>query len=152
MQALSVLISSVVLGGIMYLIMRRNRERFTNAPLRGKIKAGVCLSTSLDHVSILGTGGFGGTRGQWIRVRGPKGLEAGADAFTISLPSREFVFTGRESSITFSQARSRLAKRDWIVITGEADGRQVQLAITKKSGLLEIWQALAGTGAAQSSR
>jgi hypothetical protein len=72
----------------------------------------------------------------------------------ISLPgaSREFVFTGRESSIAFSQARSRLAERDWIVITGEAGGRQVQLAITKKSGLLEIWQALAGTGAAQATR
>jgi hypothetical protein len=152
MQALSVLMSFVVIGGIMYLVMRRNRERFTNAPLRDEIQARVCLSTPLDHVSILGTGGFGGTRGQWIRVKGPKRLEAGADAFMISLPSREFVFTGRESSIAFSQARSRLAKRDWIVITGEAGGRQVQLAITKKSGLLEIWQALAGTGAAQATR
>ena len=154
LQALSVLMSFVVMGGIMYLVMRRNRERFTNAPLRGEIQARVCLSTPLDHVSILGTGGFGGTRGQWIRFKGPKRLVVGADAFMISLPgaSREFAFTGRESSIAFSQARSRLAKRDWIIVTGEAGGRQVQLAITKKSGLLEIWQALAGTGAAQATR
>lgn len=154
LQALSVLMSFVVMGGIMYLLMRRNRERFTNAPLRGEIQARVCLSTPLDHVSILGTGGFGGTRGQWIRFRGPKRLVVGADAFMISLPgaSREFAFTGRESSIAFSQARSRLAKRDWIIVTGEAGGRQVQLAITKKSGLLEIWQALAGTGAVQATR
>jgi hypothetical protein len=91
MRALSVLMSSVVIGGIMYLIMRRNRERFTNAPLRDEIQARVCLSTPLDHVSILGTGGFRGTRGQWIRVKGPKRLEAGADTFMISLPgaSRE---------------------------------------------------------------
>lgn len=136
----------------MFLLMRRNRDRFTNAPLRHEIQARTSLSTSLDHVSILGAGGFGGTRGQWIRFRGPKWLAVSADAFMISLPgaSREFAFTGRESSIAFSQAPSRLAERDWIVITGDASGRRVQLAITKKSGLLEIWQALAETGAAQS--
>jgi hypothetical protein len=94
----------------------------------------------------------GGTRGQWIRVKGLKRLEADADAFTISLPSREFVFTGRESSIAIIQARSGLVKRDWIVITGQAGGRQVRVAITKKAGLLEIWQALTGTGAAQATR
>ncbi len=154
MQALSALMSFAVIGGIMYLVMRRNRERFTDAPLRGEIQSRVCLSTPLEHVSILGTGGFEGTRGQWIRFKGPKRLIVGADAFMISLPgaSREFAFTGRESSIAFSQERFRLAKRDWIIITGEAGGRQVQLAITKKSGLLEIWQALAGTGAAQATR
>jgi hypothetical protein len=146
--------SVAVIGGIMYLLIRRNRERFTSAPLRGEIQARIGLSTPLDHVSILGTGGFEGTRGQWIRFRGPKRLVVGADAFMISLPgaSREFAFTGRESSIAFSQARSGPAKRDWIIITGEAGGRQVRLAITKKSGLLEIWQALAGTGAAQATR
>lgn len=154
MQALPALMSFAVIGGIMYLVMRRNRERFTNAPLRGEIQAQACLLTPLDHVSILGAGGFEGTRGQWIRFKGPKRLVVSADAFMIPLPgaSREFAFTGRESSIAFSQARSRLAKRDWIIITGEAGGRQVQLAITKKSGLLEIWQALAGTGAAQATR
>jgi hypothetical protein len=41
----------------------------------------------------------------------------------------------------------RLADRDWIVITGPADGSQVQLAITTDN-LLDVWQALAGTGAA----
>jgi hypothetical protein len=86
------------------LIMRRNRERFTNAPLRDEIQARVCLSTPLDHVSILGTGGFGGTRGQWIRVKGPKRLETGADAFMISLPSREFVFTGRLELNQFNES------------------------------------------------
>jgi hypothetical protein len=154
MQVLPALMSFVVIGGIMYLLMRRNRERFTNAALRGEIQARTGLSTSLDHVSILGTGGFEGTRGQWIHFKGPKRLVVGADGFMISLPgaSREFAFTGRESSIASSQARSGLARRDWIVITGEAGGRQVRLAITKKSGMLEIWQALAETGAAQATR
>jgi hypothetical protein len=139
------------MGGIVYLFTRQNRERTTNAPLRRAIQAQVRLSTPLDHVSVLGTGGFGGPHGQWIRFKGPKRLVVGADAFMISMPQalREFVFTGRDSSIAFSQAPSRLAERDWIVITGEAGGRQVQLAITKKEGLREVWQALAGTGAAQ---
>jgi hypothetical protein len=151
MDPLPVLMPFVVIGGILYLFMRQNRERTANAPLRGEIQAGVRFATKLDLVGILGTGGFGGTRGQWIRLRGPKRLVVGADAFMISSPQalREFVFTGRESSIRFSQVPSRLVQRDWIVIAGQVSGRQVQLAITKKAGLPDIWQALAGTGAAQ---
>jgi hypothetical protein len=66
----------------------------------------------------------------------------------ISMPQalREYVFTGCESSITFSQMPSGLAARDWIVITGQAGGRQVQLAIMKKEGLPDVSQALVGTG------
>jgi hypothetical protein len=151
MDAIPILMSFVIIGGILFLFMRQNRERATNAPLRDEIQGRVCLSTRLDHVSKLGTGGFGGTPGVWIRFKGPKRLVVGADAFMISMPQalREFVFTGRESSIAFSQAPSRLAERDWIIITGQAGGRPVQIAITKKEGLPEIWQALAGTGAGQ---
>jgi hypothetical protein len=135
----------------MFLFTRQNRERAANAPLRNEIQERVCLSTRLDHVSKLGTGGFQGTPGMWIRVQGPKRLVVGADAFMISMPQalHEYVFTGRESSIAISQAPSRLVQRDWIIITGQAGGRQVQIAITKKEGLPEIWQALAGTGAGQ---
>lgn len=148
MDALPILMSIVIIGGILFLFMRQNRERAANAPLRDEIQGRVCLSTPLDHVSKLGTGGFRGTPGMWIRFKGPKRLVVGADAFMISMPQalREYVFTGRESSIAISQAPSRLAERDWIIITGQAGGRQVQIAITKKEGLPEIWQALAGTG------
>jgi hypothetical protein len=150
MEVLPILFSLVIVGGIVYLFVRQNRERTTNAPLRAEIQAQVRLSTPLDHVSILGTGGFGGTKGQWIRFKGPKRLVVGADAFMISMPQalREFAFSGRESSIALSQAPSRLTQRDWIIITGQAGDRQVQLAITRKENLPEIWQALAGTGAA----
>jgi hypothetical protein len=123
----------------------RNRERGRSAALRGHVEAGVCLKTTLDRVSVLGTGGFGGTRGVWISVRGPKRLTVGTDAFTISAPQalREFVFSGPESSIAFGQA---VNPDDCIMITGQADGRRVQLAITGDN-LQGIWQALAGTGA-----
>jgi MinD-like ATPase involved in chromosome partitioning or flagellar assembly len=45
---------------------------------------------------------------------------------------REYVFTGCESSIAFSQMLSGLAARDWIVVTGQEPA--------------DIWQALVGTG------
>jgi hypothetical protein len=79
-------------------------------------------------------------------VRGPKRLIVGTDAFMISAPQalREFVFRGPESSIAFGQA---VNPDDCIMIAGQADGRQVQLAIAGDN-LQDIWQALAATGAA----
>ena len=129
------------------LVIRRNRERARNAPLRSEIAARVCFEAVLDRVSRLGTGGFGGTQGRWFPLRGPKRLVVGTDAFMVSAPLalREYVFTGRESSIALT--RFRPADRDWIVITGQAGGRQVQLAITQDN-LPDAWHALAGTGAA----
>jgi len=140
---------AIIVGGIYMMVMQRNRERARNAPLRGEIEARVCFETTLDRVSKLGTGGFDGTRGFWIPVRGPKRLMVGADAFMISAPQalREFVFTGRESSIAFARVPFGLVVRECIVITGQANGRQVQLAI-RQDNLRDVWQALAGTGAA----
>jgi hypothetical protein len=151
MDPLPIVFTFAVMGGILFLFTRRGRDRPSNAPLRAEIQAGTRFQTRLDRVRILGRGGFEGTRGQWISIRGPRRLTVGADAFMISVPQahlHEFVFTGRESSIRFSQAPSRLVQRDWIVITGQAGGCPVELAITKKAGLPDIWQALAGTGAA----
>ncbi len=71
---------------IVYLYVRRNRERARNAPLRTEIEARVCFETPLSRASVLGTGGFGGTRGMWISVRGPKRLIVGTDAFMVSAP------------------------------------------------------------------
>jgi hypothetical protein len=132
---------------IVYLFVRRNRERDGNAPLRNEIEARVSFRTPLYGASVLGTGGFGGTRGMWIPLRGPKRLTVGTDAFMVSAPQslREYVFTGCESSIALSQAPSRIVNRDWIVITRQAGDRQVRLAITRDN-LPEVWQALAGTG------
>ncbi len=148
-RLLPLLMPLLIIGGWVYMFKRRNRERGRNAPLRAEIEAQVRFETNLYRASILGTGGFGGTRGYWIPLRGPKRLIVGTYAFTVSAPQalREFVFTGRESSIAFTRMPARLVDRDWIVITGQAGGRQVQLAITQDN-LLDVWQALAGTGAA----
>jgi hypothetical protein len=59
-----------------------------------------------------------------------------------------YAFNGRESSIAFGQQPSYVANRDWIIITGQNGTRQLQLAVTRKGSLPEIWQALANAGAA----
>lgn len=141
-----VLIPLLIISCIVYLFVRRNRERARNAPLRAEIEAQVRFETTLVRASMLGTGGFGGTRGVWIRLQGPKRLIVGTDAFMISTPQalREFIFVGAESSIAFGQA---VNPDDCIMISGEAGGRQIKLAITGKD-LQGIWHALAGTGVA----
>jgi hypothetical protein len=110
-----------------------NRRRARNAPLRREVEAQVCYATTLDGARIRRESVFAGTRGQWTSLQGPRRLIVGTDAFIFSAPNalREFYFRGRECSITFSQAPSRLVSRDWIVITGQADGRLVQLAIAR---------------------
>jgi hypothetical protein len=142
------LITLLIIGGWVYMFKQRNRERARNAPLRAEIEAQARFETVLYRASVLGTGGFGGTRGYWIRLRGPKRLIVGTDAFMVSAPQslREYVFTGHESSIAFTRMPSRPVDRDWIVITGQAGGRHVQLAITQDN-LPDIWRALAATGA-----
>lgn len=150
MYLLSLLPVLLVLAAIVVTVRRRSRERTGNAALRGEIAAQVHFATTLDRARVLGTGGFGGTRGQWISLRGPKRLIVGTNAFMISAPQafRVLVFRGCESSIALSQVPSRFTSRDWIVITGQADGRQIQLAITRDN-LPDVWQALAGTGVDQ---
>jgi hypothetical protein len=145
------LVPLVIVGGWVYLLVRRNRERTRNAPMRGEVEARVCFEAKLYRASVLGTGGFRGTRGYWIPLRGPKRLVVGTDAFVVSAPQafREYVFAGRQSSIALTRMPSGLmgGDRDWIVIRGEAGGREVQLAITQDN-LPDAWQALAATGAA----
>jgi len=134
--------------GIACLFIRRSRERDGNAPLRNDMASGASFRAPLHRASVLGTGGFGGTRGVWISLRGPKRLTVSADAFMVSAPQalREYVFTGRDSSIALSRSPSRIVDRDWIVITRQDRDRQLRLAITADN-LPEVWRALAGTGA-----
>jgi hypothetical protein len=143
-------ILAVIVCGAVGLVIRRNRDRATNAPLRAEIEARICFETALDRVEVLGTGGFRGTRRYWHTKRGPTRLVVGTDFFMISAPQAlsEYVFTGRESSIAIAQMPFGPAGRDWIVIKGQAGGRQVQLALTHRGNLMDIWRALAGTGAA----
>ena len=119
------------------------RQRGRNPELRGNIQAHISFETAIGHASLLGTRGyqgFGGTRGRRIPLRGPRRLTVGMDAFLFSAPNalKEYAFRGRECSITYSQAPSRFVNRNWIVITGEAEGRQLswrsRIATCQRSG------------------
>jgi hypothetical protein len=142
-------ILAVIACGAAALLIRRNRERAASAPLRGEIEAQVRYGTTVGRACHLGRSGFGGAPGTWYDLRGPKRLTVGTDAFTVSAPQalREYVFNGRESAIGLTQMRFGPAGRDWIVIKGQANGREVQLAIMPDD-LADTWNALAGAGAA----
>jgi hypothetical protein len=124
-----------------------NRRRGRTAGLRGEIETQACFTTTLDGASIRGKG-FGG--GGWLPMQRPQRLIVGPDAFIFSAPNslKEYVFRGSDYTIAFSEAPSRFVKRDWIVITGQSGGRNIQLAVSHREKLHEIWQALARTGAA----
>jgi hypothetical protein len=151
MRLLALVVQVAIAGALMWVGTRvwLNRQRARNSPLRREVAAQVCFATTLDRASIFRKSPFGRAAGQWFPLRGPQRLIVGTDAFIFSAPLalREFCFSGRECSIAFSQAPSRFVNRDWIVISGRAGGRPVQLAISRDN-LQEVWQALAGTGAA----
>jgi hypothetical protein len=140
---LPVLFTVGVLAFLAFVALRQYREHIGNAPRRAEIEAGACFETTLDQVRVLGT------NGRWMTDMKnlPKRLVVSTDAFTVCALYDEYVFEGPESSIAFSQAPSRSTHRDWIVITRQKGDRQVQLAISKKGSMQEIWHALAGTGA-----
>jgi hypothetical protein len=136
-----------------FALLQQHRERVRDAPLRAEIAAEARFEIALDRVRLFWTGGSR-DRGRWIRIRknGPMRLVVSPDAFAVRTPGAVWVFRGSESSIEFSQEPSRSASRDWIVITGPNGGRQVEIAISKKGSMQEIWHALAGTGAASGLR
>jgi hypothetical protein len=131
--------------------VQRNRELARYAPLRDEIQAQVCFETALGlgRTCILRRGGLAAPRGYWQTVTGQARLTVGAHAFMLFAPRAlsEYAFTGCETSIALTQMRSGPAGREWIVITGPSDGRQVQLAIMPDN-LPGTWNALLGTGAA----
>src|ERR1700693_5435295 len=87
MRVVTVLVLTLAIPCVVvYLLARQHREREGNAPLRDEIGERVFFRAPLYRASVLGTGGFGGTRGVWIRLRGPKRLTVGADAFMVSAP------------------------------------------------------------------
>jgi hypothetical protein len=128
-----------------------NRQRAKVAGLRSEIDAQVHLATTLKAARVyLITSSVRRDGHAWFSLRGPRRLIVGADACAFEAPSslREYVCRGSDCSIAFSQApSSAFVTRDWIIITGLATGRKVQLAISNDN-LMDIFQALAAAGAA----
>ena len=62
----------VVISGLLYSFMRRTGERTISNPLHREISARVRFAAKPTMPAFSGTGGFRGTRGVWISLRGPK--------------------------------------------------------------------------------
>jgi hypothetical protein len=109
------LISLLIISGWVYMFRRQNGARAKNAPLRGEIEAQVCFETSLDRARVLGTGGFGGTRGYWISLRGPKRLTVGTDAFMVPRPRPSVSLYSQAAKLPLHSVKRRPA---WVAVTG----------------------------------
>jgi hypothetical protein len=135
-----------IIAALMWLGARssHNRLRGKNAELRGEIEAQARFAVTLDRARIHRSGGRG-----WLPVQGPVQLIVGTDSFIFSAPRAfgDCAFRGSECSIKVSRAPVRFGGRDWIIVTGQDGGRRVQLAISHRD-LMNVWQALAATGAA----
>jgi len=127
-----------------------NRQHARNSGLRAEIEAQMRFATTVDYARDNRVTTFARNGHAWVSLGRPMRLIVGTDAFIFEAPNalKEYVFRGSECSIAFSQEPSSVfVTRNWIVITGPARGRQVQLAISNDN-LMDIWQALTGAGAA----
>jgi hypothetical protein len=61
----------------------------------------------------------------------------------------EYYFKANETFIEVSQAPSMISKRNWIIMAGRHDGKEIKLAITGgiEAQLYDIWNALTAVGA-----
>jgi hypothetical protein len=149
LRLLAIAAQAGIAFGLLWLGTRiwLSRQRARNGQQRSEIETQPRYKTTLRHARLLMKNGLGGTR--WADLQGPRRLIVGTDAFIFSAPNalKEHVFNGSECSIAHSQQPSGFVHREWIVITGQADGRQIQLAISDDN-LPEIWQALTEAGVA----
>jgi hypothetical protein len=72
-------VTLAILSIISYLFVRRNRERDGNAPLRNEIEARVSFRAPLNRASVLGIGGFEGTRHAGVLVEPCRSLATGGE-------------------------------------------------------------------------
>jgi hypothetical protein len=137
--ALAVVVAGIYLGLDV-------REWFRSTPLRREWKTrAVTFRTELrwvrcppdDDVSRLELI----VRGDMFRVGAPFGL--------IVFPS--YYFNAPETTIAVSRGPLRIygidGRREWIVVRGKQGDREVQLSLTKRFFLDEVWNALVAAGA-----
>jgi hypothetical protein len=158
LQLLALVAYTSVAGAVLWVAtwLWLNRQHARNAGLRAEIEAQLRFATTVDYARINRVTAFGHNGRAWVSLgsRRPMRLIVGTDTFIFEAPNafKEYVFRGAECSIAFSQEPSSVfVRRNWIVITGLAGGRQVQLAISSDN-LMDVWQALTGTGVAYGHR
>jgi hypothetical protein len=145
--AVVVVVQLVILGQVVRMYHR-------NAPLRREMKAqAATFRTELRWVKIPVRpwwlyGAEDGISNMELIVRG--------DMFKVgnvlsALLGMEYYFRAWETTVEVSRDPLGIygidGKREWIVVTGTQDGREFQLAMTKKYFLDDVWNALIRAGA-----
>jgi hypothetical protein len=122
------------------------RERFRSAPLRREWKArAVTFRTELSWVRIPPDDETSRmeliVRGDMFRIGSPFGLLSGPNVF----------LRAPETTIAVSRSPLRIhgidGRREWIVVRSKLGDREVQLSLTKRFFLDEVWNALVAAGA-----
>ena len=142
-----------VAAGFVFIYGRIWLRRHREAPLRRELRAReVTFRTVLDRVKVADSGGWP----KWAEVSAPMGLFVRGDAIEVSssvAPLRivmglEYYLLAAGTSIELSRSPSRIYRRDWIVLTGQQAGEDIQLAITTTNddALLQAWNALVTAG------
>ena len=122
------------------------RKWFLSAPLRREWKArAVTFRTELSWVRIPPDDETSRmeliVRGDMFRIGSPFGLIPGPNVF----------LRAPETTIAVSRSPLRIygidGRREWIVVRSKQGEREVQLSLTKRSFLDEVWNALVTAGA-----
>jgi hypothetical protein len=137
--ALAVIVAGIYLGLDV-------REWFRSTPLRREWKTrAVTFRTELRWVRFPPDNE---TRGLELIVRGDM-FRVGAPFGLIVVPS--YYFNAPETTIAVSRSPLRIygidGRREWIVVRGKQGDREVQLSLTKRFFLDEVWNALVAAGA-----
>lgn len=137
--ALAVVVAGIYLGLDV-------REWFRSTPLRREWKTrAVTFRTELRWVRFPPDNE---TRQLELIVRGDM-FRVGAPFGLIVVPS--YYFNAPETTIAVSRSPLRIygidGRREWIVVRGKQGDREVQLSLTKRFFLDEVWNALVAAGA-----
>ena len=151
--ALAVVVALVVavVGQIVF-------RRYQNAPLRREMRTqAITFRTELDWVKIPDPPWWAreaedGLRGMELIVRG--GMFEVSTVFRVVI-GLEYCFRARETTIELSRNPLRIygmdTRREWIVVRGRQADRDIQLAMTKRHFLDDVWNALVAAGAVPTS-
>jgi len=135
------------------------REWRRNAPLRQEMKTRpIAFRTELRLVKFPDSPWWGAR--DEVLGRGLLELIIRGDLVRVGVPlwlgiGPQFYFRAPETTIELSRNPLRIygidSRREWIIVRGRQDGREFQLAMTKRYFLDDIWRALVAVGAVPAS-
>ena len=143
-----------VAAGFVFIYGRIWLRRHREAPLRRELRTrDVTFQAVLARVKVSDSGGWP----KWVEVSAPMGLFLRGDAIEVSssvavlrvVMGLEYYLPAAGTSVELSRWPSRVYRKDWIVLTGQQAGREIQVAITTANDhmLLQAWNALVTAGA-----